>query len=144
MTEYRWNPLWRAPESPDNAAYLATIKRMIMASVNWFAAHPGAEPKWQEADWRKLARAAGVPDDTPIEDVAFIGNWERFYRPTDDLSQSWFDAIVAGARALRGEEDDASARMFGKAIAAGVMFSHEGWEGFNATMLQRDEDEKPQ
>lgn len=143
MTEYRWNPLWHDPEGPENAAYLATIKRMMMASVNWMAAHPGVVPEWQEPDRRRLARAVGIPDEIPLEEIAFTGNWERFYRPTEPLSDSWFKAIVDAAREIGGEENDPSAWMFGKAIAAGTVFHRAGWEGFNATMLQRDEDEKP-
>lgn len=132
---YEWNPLWREPEGPENPAYVDTIRRMMMASINWFVDHPGKLPTWREMDQRKLARASGIADEVPLEKIAFIGNWEDFYVATNEPAKVWFKAIVD---ACGSEENAPSTHMFSKAVAAGQGFVQLGWDGFNAFMLQRD------
>jgi hypothetical protein len=133
---YEWNPLWRDPEQDANAEYLDSIKRMIVASVNWMAANPDRDPQWREIDKRTLARRAGVPDDRPIEDIAIIRAWEDVFVPRDTAARYWFQAIADACEAKGGKRNAPSAWMFGKAVACGILFRREGWEGFNRFMLE--------
>jgi hypothetical protein len=133
---YEWNPLWHDVENVPNAEYIASIRRMILASINWMAANPGRDPKWRERDRRALARAAGVPDDVPLDKIAITGNWEDFFSPTDAAARFWFRAIADACEAKGGKENPASAWMFGKAVACGLLFRREGWDGFNRFMLE--------
>lgn len=135
---YRWNPLWRDPESTDNAAYVASIRRMIIASINWLAAHPDADPKWREPNKRALARRAGISDDIPVEDIAFTGNWEDWFVATNDEARRWFDAIETACEAIGGKDNAATSWMFGKAVACGLLFKRDGWEAFDQFMLGHD------
>lgn len=141
---YSWNPLWHAVESSENVAYLASIQRMIMASINWLADHPGAKPKWDEKNRRALARAAGVADDIPLNKVAFIGAWEDFFRPTNDIARAWFAAIETACVAIGGKENAPTVHMFTKAVACGMLFRQEGWEGFDRFMSGSNGDETRQ
>lgn len=136
---YDWNPLWHDPEDNDNAEYLASIRRMIMASINWLAANPDRDPLWREPDKRALAREAGIPDHMPIDQIRFIGNWEDFFIPQDTAARFWFQAIADACEAVGGKKNAASAWMFGKAVACGLLFKREGWEGFNRVMLETPE-----
>lgn len=133
---HEWNPLWPDPEDNDNAEYLDSIKRMIVASINWMEANPDRDPQWREPDKRALARKAGVPDDMPIDKIAFVGNWEDFFVPRDTAARYWFQAIEAACMAKGGKENAPSALMFGKAVACGILFRREGWEHFNRFMLE--------
>lgn len=134
---YRWNPLWRDPEDAGNAAYVASIRRMIIASINWLAEHPDANPDWREPNRRALARRAGVSDDTPVETIAFIGCWEEFFTPANSDAAGWFAAIETACEMIGGKENAATVHMFGKAIASGLLFRRDGWEGFDRFMLER-------
>ncbi len=137
---YEWNPLWHDVEDGSNAEYIASIRRMIVASINWLAEHPDRSPQWKERDRRTIARAAGVPDDVPLNKIAITGNWEDFYSPTDAAARFWFQAISDACEAKGGKENAASAWMFGKAVYCGLLFRREGWDGFNRFMLEpRDE-----
>lgn len=133
---FEWNPLWHDVESVDNAAYIASIRRMIVASINWMADNPDRDPKWREPDKRSLARRAGVADDVPLDKIAITGNWEDHFIPIDAAARFWFQAISDACEAKGGKDNAASAWMFGKAVACGLLFRREGWEGFDRFMLE--------
>lgn len=137
---YEWNRLWSDPENLGNEAYIASIRRMIVASINWIADHPDADLAWLEPNKRRLARDAGIPDDVPIETIAFTGDWERFFRPKTDDTNAWFCAMTSACEAMGGPENAPSAWMFGKAVASGILFKRDGWEAFDRFMSEpRDE-----
>lgn len=137
---YEWNPLWHDPEDNANAEYLASIRRMIIASINWMDANPDRNPEWREPDKRMLARRAGIPDHIPVDKIAFTGNWEDFFVPRDAAARLWFQAMVDACEAKGGKRNAPSAWMFTKAVACGLLFKREGWDGFNKFMLEaRDE-----
>lgn len=133
---YEWNPLWHDVEIIENAEYIASIRRMIVASINWMADNPDRDPKWRESDKRSLARRAGVPDDVPLDKIAITGNWEDHFIPIDAAARFWFQAIADACEAKGGKNNAASSWMFGKAVACGLLYRREGWEKFNAFMLE--------
>lgn len=137
MIDHQWNPLWRDPEDDLNAEYLAAIRRMIMASVNWIANNPDRLPEWREPDKRSIARAKGVSDTIPLEEISFIGAWEDFYIPRNTAARFWFRAI---ADACGRGRNAPSSHMFGKAVAAGSLVKRLGWEEFNRFMLDAHDD----
>jgi hypothetical protein len=139
---YEWNPLWHDPEDNANAEYLASIRRMIIASINWLDANPDRNPLWREPDKRALARQAGVPDFVPIGDIAFTGNWEDFFIPRDAAARFWFQSIADACEAKGGKRNAASALMFLKAVSYGMIFKRDGWEAFNKFMLEASREEQ--
>jgi hypothetical protein len=134
---YRWNPLWTDPGDPISAAYTAAIRRMVVASINWLAEHPEADPEWDEIEKRAMARRAGIPDDVPISRISFAGHWKDFFTPRNPDATAWFNAIAAACED-GGPTSAPSSTMFDKAVACGALFKHEGWDAFNTFMLQPD------
>lgn len=127
---YEWNPLWTDVVDNDNPAYRDAIRRMIVASLNWLAAHPNASPTWREPSQASVARAAGLPEGTPI---TVTGAWEDVYTPTNSYARHWLRAIAdAGGKG----RDAPSAYMMSKAVAAGMLFKSGGWDEFNQFMLE--------
>lgn len=128
-----WNPLWLEPDDVDNAGYSASIRRMIMASVNWIEAHPNFRPNYRD-ETRATLRAAGFPDTVATDRVAIVGNWEDVFKPADSATRAWFRAMDEACG-----DGGASARMMGKSIAAGCLLLRDGWDEFNAFMLSEPE-----
>ncbi len=129
-----WNPLWVDPEDDDNAEYLAAIKRLIVASINWIETHPDFRPKWREASTRSLMRQAGIPDSVAEDTVTIAAAWEDFYQPGNTPTRDWFREM-AQACANGKPKDQPSAHMMGKGIAAGSLLLQLGWDEFNLFML---------
>lgn len=133
---YEWNALWTEPADDISPEYVASIHRMIIASINWIADNPDADPAWTEPDRRRLAKAAGIPDHIPIYSIAFTGNWEDFFIPKDRAAASWFNAISEACEGIGGPENAPSAFMFTKAVGCGLLLKKIGWEEFNRFMLE--------
>lgn len=134
---YEWNPLWTDVVDDDNPAYRDAIRRMIMASINWFAAHPDADPTWQEPSEAAVRRAAGVSDD---ETYVLTGAWEHIYKPTNPYATYWFRRVSDACGKGRNAP---SAFMMSKAVACGLLFKRDGWEAFNRFMLERPGEAAP-
>lgn len=134
---YEWNPLWTDVIDDINPAYVSAVRRMVIASINWLAEHPAAEPKWKEPSQESMARAAGLPLDTPI--IA-TGAWEDVYLPSNPWARRWFRAISDAC----GKGNAApSAFMMSKAVACGMLFKNSGWDEFNQFMLENSGSGKP-
>jgi len=139
---YQWNPLWTELEDPEiGADYLASIRRGVMAAINWAAEHPDANPQWQELDREKFLRNHGIP--TTARNTAFIGEWQMAYRPANDDARAWFAAIDAACKALDPDRG-ASVHMMDKAIGCAKFFLRYGWDEFDTFMLIPRKEEKPQ
>jgi hypothetical protein len=129
-----WNPLWHDPEGDANAEYLAAIKRLMIASVNWVEAHPNFKPQYRERDKRDLMRQAGIPDDVDESTVAIGAAWEDVYQPSNSFTRDWFRAMER-ACSNGDPKGGPSSHMMGKGIAAGLLVARNGWDEFNQFML---------
>lgn len=136
-----WNPLWNDREDDDNPAYLAAIRRIIVASINWIEAHPDFRPVWREINKRAAMRAAGIPDDVPEANITIAGAWEDYFTPQTSYTRAWFRTMAdAGGKG----KDGPSARMMGKGIAAGALLIRNGWDEFDRFMLTSTDDNTTQ
>lgn len=135
-----WNPLWEDVVAPGNVDYTATVRRMIVASINWIEEHGADDLQWQERNIRAMLEAAGVPDDVPLEAIGIIAVWTEFFRPVNDITANWFKTMVEACEA-DGQGNTPSVYMMRKAIACGMMVSNEGFDNFNAFMCQRHHEE---
>ena len=139
-----WNPLWEdVVEVVDNSntgvAYVMSVRRMILASISWIEKNDSSDLQWQERDIRGLATSLGIPENVPIEQVAILGIWTDFFRPSNEVTQNWFDAITEACE--QGNKDNTpSVHMMKKAIACGMMVSDEGFDAFNMFMCQRHQE----
>jgi len=135
MMAYEWNPLWTDVIEGINPAYADAVRRMVMASINWLAEHPQANPEWREPNQAELAKRAGVP-----EGVSFVvtGAWEDIYQPSNSQARHWFRAI---SDACGHGSNSPSSFMMSKALACGMLFKRDGWEAFNRFMLERPPEE---
>lgn len=132
-----WNPLWRDPEDPAHPGYLAAIKRIIMASINWIEAHPNFKPAFREPNKREVMRQAGVSDDMPEDSVAIAGPWEEWFQPMNAHTREWFRVMSdAGA----GGKAAPTVIMLGKGVAAGLLLLSGGWDAFDKFMLEPGDD----
>lgn len=130
-----WNPLWSDVEDDDNAEYLASIRRIIVASVNWVEAHPKFSPEWRELSKRSVMRLAGIPDDVDENTINVAAAWEDIiYQPSNSFTREWFREMER-ACANGDPKGKPSSHMMGKGIAAGVLLLRNGWDEFDAFML---------
>src|SRR5262245_7865021 len=127
---YEWNPLWLDVIDNINPVYVAKTRQMIMASINWLAEHPQANPEWREPNQDSRVRQAGLPRGSRI---VVTGAWEDMYIPKNSYARHWFRAIANACG--RGREAP-SAFMMSKAVACGMLFKQQGWEAFDRTMLE--------
>jgi hypothetical protein len=128
---YQWNPLWTDVIDAINPAYVASVRRMVMASINWLADHPQAVLEWREANQQALAMEAGLPEGAS---VVVIAPWEEIFKPKNADAQDWFSVMSDAC----GEGDATpTSFMMGKAMACGMLFKRDGWESFNQFMLER-------
>lgn len=128
---YEWNPLWTDVIDDLNPAYVGSVRRMVMASINWLADHPQASPEYREASRAELARRAGVPAG---EDFQVIAAWEDVYYASNSYARHWFRAM---SDACGKGESSPTSFMMSKSIACGMLFQRDGWEAFNQFMLER-------
>lgn len=130
-----WNPLWCEPEDDDNADYVAAIRRIIIASLNWIEAHPNVTPQWRERTKRSVMRQAGIPDAVAEDTVQIAAAWEDVYQPRNSVTRDWFRAMEQ-ACAKGDPKGKPSSHMMGKGVAAGALLLRLGWDEFNAFMLE--------
>lgn len=131
-----WNENW--PEIWDEGApaeYAASLRRLCIASIDWIEAHPKADLHWKERDMKALAEAAGLPEDTELSDIAFVGFWSDFVRPSNAECEAWFNAIVNACSNGKGEDAEPSFFMMQKGMATGLMVQRYGWEHFDDYMM---------
>lgn len=133
MPAYEWQSHWQDPvesDAPDE--YKQQVRRMIMASIDWLAAHPAAEAKWRELDLKALVRDQGLGPDVEI-----IAVWSDVFQPLNAHARHWFRAIVqAGSQ---GKPDlEPTSRMMTKAVYCGQLFKSTGWAEFDRFMTTFD------
>jgi hypothetical protein len=133
-----WNPLWHDPEDDTNAEYLAAIRRIMIASINWIEAHPNVKPQWRERSKRSLMRQAGIPDDVDENTINIAAAWEDIYQPANSFTRNWFREMDR-ACADGNPKGGASSQMMGKGIAAGALLLRIGWDEFDQFMLSEPE-----
>ena len=102
-----WNPMW----SDIGTGHTTTMRRMVVASINWVEQWPSGYPEWK------------------VLPLACSDDWAMIYQPTNDCARQWFDAIVADC------EKRPSPVMMGHAITCGTMLRSLGWDRFNQFML---------
>ena len=109
-----WNPYWRDLADANHAP---TMRRMVLASINWIEHNPGAYPEWREKQ-------------PPAHKAAIRAtHWADILDATNEDARRWFEAIAAeaGGRPL--------CSLMTEAVAAGVLVARYGWEAFNEFML---------
>lgn len=115
---YEWDSAWADVADPINPTYTASVRRMVMASINWIAEHPDAYLAWTERDIAK-----------PLNAVV-IAAWEAFYIAENAETMAWFQSI-SDACAMGNPDHAPSASMMGKALACGLIFKTGGWQEFD-------------
>lgn len=126
-----WNPLWTDPvdaEAPEE--YKASIRRAIMASVNYIESRPDFRPRYKD---REETIRASLPKETGS--VQFICHWELMFKAQDKRTAQWFWEMDNAAS--RGNpEASLTSFMMKKAMACGVYVMRFGWANFNKFMLE--------
>jgi hypothetical protein len=116
-------------------SYVEVIRRMIMASINWIEVHGGTDDlQWQERDIQSIIQALGLPDTMEADQIAFIGPWNDFFRPSNQTTQAWFDVMVNACGP--GPEYAPSIQMMKHAMFAGMYVGMNGWDAFNLLMSE--------
>lgn len=126
-----WNPLWTDPIPADAPeAYKTSIRRAIIASVNYVESRPDFRPRYKD---RSDAIRAGLPKD--IGSVQFICHWELMFKPQDKRTAQWFWEMDNAAS--NGQpEASLTSFMMEKAMACGIYVMKFGWAKFNQFMLE--------
>lgn len=129
-----WNHHWTDMSELD-PSYVEVIRRMIIASINWVEVHGGTDDlQWQERDMQAIMQALGLPDTVEVEQIAFVGPWTDFFRPSNHTTQEWFDVMVAACG--QSPEDTPSIQMMKHAMFAGMYVGLNGWDAFNLLMCE--------
>jgi hypothetical protein len=132
-----WNPLWTDPEDDDNKEYVAAIRRMIIAAINWIENHPQATPEWQELNVIDFLRQQGkvIPPGVSPNEINIMAFWSDYYKTKNAAARRWFHVMVQ-ACSQGDPRKEPTSYMMGKAIACGMMLKSNGWDEFNQFMLQ--------
>lgn len=113
-----WDLTWRDVVDPISQDYVNSMRRMVMASINWIENHPDALPEWREEE---------------STTIMFSTDWENAYEASNEDAAKWFRAITSASTTGRP-----SSIMMGKAIAGALLLKQIGWQRFDQFMREGD------
>jgi hypothetical protein len=135
---YEWQDGWVDIADVPEPEYVERSRRAVMAAVNWIAEHPKAQIRYQQRNLRRMADAAGVSPDVPLETIFFSGAWEDYIKPETSDCRQFCRAIAKAVIADGDENASPTFAMMRKAMLCAQLFHRQGWDEFSKFMFTHD------